>query len=470
MTSMDFEQKSDLNKVNAEMAKVSDLISTLNSAFLPKDFNKIEEILVSREKRMSESIGYWKSEYELMEKKHGEVMVGRLLVDEELSKCKRELGELADQVARLEEDKMLDHEKEILVAREKRMIEESGHWKREYELMKKKYGEEMMGRLLVAEEMGKCKRELSELADHVARLEEDKKLNFEKIKVSDEREKRARDMYKGLLEDLERVKRENRELMVKKTESDLARVKAERELESVQKKNGEFDLRITRLEGEVELLMSHRREQSKVEEKNSTTIKSAKEAPFGTKSDNSIEPVEKEKGNTCAGADSVDNRVNRFKAAGAKFVIHPCNEGISIGNQTVEEKRSSSQIDFRREKRRKTGTTDRNTKSAVVEISDSDDELPTQNQSCNVLDVTPNEEQTKNMISEQADGTNESNLGSTRNRSSFLNVAKRENVCNNGGFMGWSISSSDSDSDSDGDSCDTVAINRIITQGKASKA
>lgn len=386
----------DLGKAHFETVKASDLLFMLRSCFKLEDFNRIEKILVARYKTLNDEVQHWNSAYNLMEKRHGEAVLSQLLAEEEINKCRRVLGMQVERTRELEKDNGLCHEKVV---------------------------------------------------------------------VYKEREKRARTEYRKLLENFQRLERENMELVVKNSELDAAKVKVERELESVKESNVEFRLRVTRLEEDIKVLMSGRHVQNTVhEEKDSMDVMNANGASIRTGSGKTIGAEMKEvilnghgKKKFSVGADCPGTEANQLKDAGVGLVIRPCDEGISIPNKTVLEKGDRFQI----EKRQKTDPSVGKFQSGVViEISDSDDEMPKQNQTPNVPSVIMpgvlfREKETKDPLSEQSDGRNQFTLISKRKRGLFLNNGEKENDGNNNGFSFSDISTSDSD-------CDTDTIDELV--------
>ncbi|XP_059644049.1 uncharacterized protein LOC132285839 [Cornus florida] len=94
------------------------LISMLRSAFQPSDFDKVQQILVAREESlkrnindMSKEIEIWKKQFELMEKKKDELESAKLETEDELKKYKRECDDLREQVIRSKEDQKVQSDR-----------------------------------------------------------------------------------------------------------------------------------------------------------------------------------------------------------------------------------------------------------------------------------------------------------------------------------------------------------------------
>ncbi|KAA8520924.1 hypothetical protein F0562_011597 [Nyssa sinensis] len=179
---------------NAENGSISELISMLRSAFQPTDFDKVQQILITREETMKRTLNEMsieienrKIDYDLMERKHGEVELKKLEIDFELKKCERERDELREQITRLNEEQRVHHD----------------------------------------------------------------------------RSRRAEERYDKLLKDFTKVENEKREvilhLKVKSTNLECvnaAKRRAEGEVEAWKKKFGELELRVLRLEEDTAMLVN----------------------------------------------------------------------------------------------------------------------------------------------------------------------------------------------------------------------
>lgn len=146
---------------------VSQLISNLKSSFRLSDFERVTHILTARDEDARKQTSYWKARFEAMEKKHGEIALEKIIVDDELHKLKRERDLLKGELALAETGRKESWE------REKK-------WKERYE----KLGEDFervemekasLGRRVAALELEKDKteREAGELNQRISRLEDD---------------------------------------------------------------------------------------------------------------------------------------------------------------------------------------------------------------------------------------------------------------------------------------------------------
>ncbi|KAK9274809.1 hypothetical protein L1049_022061 [Liquidambar formosana] len=91
----------DVHTDDAKNGSIPDLISYLKSAFRLPDFEEVKRILVCREEKMKE-------EYEILEKKNGDLAMEKLEAEDYIKAYKNARDELTEQVRKLREDKRVD--------------------------------------------------------------------------------------------------------------------------------------------------------------------------------------------------------------------------------------------------------------------------------------------------------------------------------------------------------------------------
>ncbi|XP_059631983.1 uncharacterized protein LOC132274674 [Cornus florida] len=150
----------------------------------------------------------------------------------------------------------------ILVAREENlkrnindMSKEIEIWKKEFQLTEKRKCELELAKLEIDDELKKRKRECDELREQVTRSKEDQTVQFD-------RAKRAEERCAKLLEDFTKAEADKRELLlqvkVKNTDLECANAtkrRAEGEVEAWKRKFGELESRVLQLEEETAMLM-----------------------------------------------------------------------------------------------------------------------------------------------------------------------------------------------------------------------
>ncbi|KAG5539574.1 hypothetical protein RHGRI_019940 [Rhododendron griersonianum] len=181
-----------------ENGTVSQLIWRLKSSFRPGDFERVIQTLTTRDEAARRDASYWKTQYDSMEKKHGEAALAKLVALDELDKLRRERDLLKDQVA------LAENEQHASIERLER---------------------EQNGR--------------------IARLKEDQK-------AGREREKNWEEKCARLRRDFSEVKLGKAELQRRFSSLESEKEKAERELEECKSRFVEFQRRVSSLESEKE--------------------------------------------------------------------------------------------------------------------------------------------------------------------------------------------------------------------------
>ncbi|KAF8379663.1 hypothetical protein HHK36_029107 [Tetracentron sinense] len=113
---------SGINVEDTKNYSISEIISFLESAFQPTDFEKVEYMLRLREEKMNTDkealrvltmeLQNKKNEYDSLEVKFGALEFKRLVIEDELKKYKRTSDELKEEITRLEEDNKVVRERE----------------------------------------------------------------------------------------------------------------------------------------------------------------------------------------------------------------------------------------------------------------------------------------------------------------------------------------------------------------------
>lgn len=117
---------------------VPELISYLRSTYRKEYFDLVESILLSREENLMKSVKEMsmeatnrKKDCELIENKHSQLVLEKVVIEDELTKCRRESDEVRDDLKKcrfeceeLRERVMrLDEEQSLYSGREKRAVE-----------------------------------------------------------------------------------------------------------------------------------------------------------------------------------------------------------------------------------------------------------------------------------------------------------------------------------------------------------
>ncbi|XP_022738748.1 uncharacterized protein LOC111291337 [Durio zibethinus] len=104
---------------------ISRLISFLKSTFRPKDFAKVEAVLVARQDKSKQEIETLKQEKDLFFEKFEEERLEKMSLQDELRKCKKECEEMRSTMSKLREENMVLREREKLAEeRCKNLLEE----------------------------------------------------------------------------------------------------------------------------------------------------------------------------------------------------------------------------------------------------------------------------------------------------------------------------------------------------------
>lgn len=93
---------------------VSKLIYSLKSTFRPKDFAKVEAVLLAREDKSKSEIGTLKQLKDSFFYKYEEERLDKMSLEDELRKCKKECEEMRNTVSKLREENMVLREREKL--------------------------------------------------------------------------------------------------------------------------------------------------------------------------------------------------------------------------------------------------------------------------------------------------------------------------------------------------------------------
>lgn len=172
------------------------LISSLKSSFRLPDFNKVEEYLTLREQQLKQE----KDELEAKMKKISDGLLAEI------------------------------QKKEI-----------------ENEFLERKHADEVLEKLVLEEDLRKCKRECEDLEEKVNRLSEDQK-------VMCGREKRAEERYGKLMEELKKSEECSAQLNCKNRELECEKRRIEAEIEMWKRRFGELESRVLALEKDTEVL------------------------------------------------------------------------------------------------------------------------------------------------------------------------------------------------------------------------
>ncbi|KAL7183177.1 hypothetical protein ACSBR1_041788 [Camellia fascicularis] len=410
----------DLGKESVENGTVPDFISHLRSSFKPGEFDKVQQILMAREENMKSEIALWKKEYEYMEKKNFEMAATNFKIQEERNKYKVERNELREKNKRLKVEDNIHRE-----------IKE-GHCKR---LMK------------------------------------------------------AEEKYEKLLERHRQVQSENVKLVLMLTAMNSAKNKSLNELEINKQRFKELILRVLRVEDEASMLMveGHACEKKKEDvgaerpvsdklmaEKTSDNGKSQHEMAVGTVDESLANLQSKGSSSNCfeeinsmAGSDSVAVSLgvgnNRLQEAGAHSVIMAGNNKKPIQDQLVLERGSSNKVKNTSVARgRRTGY------GVIIDLDDSDDEMPTKDGTTSV----PNVVASGFILSDKEIGSahfhrtgDENGRSCTENRLLDSSTKRKRGPCTN-----IDVSKNDDDDDVDDDmtpinKLKTKATQELITDG-----
>uniref|UniRef100_A0A5B7B637 Putative sarcolemmal membrane-associated protein-like n=1 Tax=Davidia involucrata TaxID=16924 RepID=A0A5B7B637_DAVIN len=368
---------------SAENGTIPELISLLKSAFRPTDFDKVQHFLITREESMKSTLSEMsveienrKKEFDLMEKKHGDLVLMKLEIEDKLNKCKRECDGFREQVTRFSEEKRLDGD----------------------------------------------------------------------------RAKRAGERFAKLLEDFTKAEDDKRELIiqlkVKSTDLECANAtkrRAESEVEAWKKKFGELELRVSRLEEDTAVLVTG----DPLFEKNIDMDTTALDEDLGVKRSVSHEIAGKKQ---TSGNGESQNEIGFGKDSPSlareqtKESISNCGEKVNTLAGAVS---ACDSLVIESNKLHAAGLSmDRNWRPesrAVIEINDSDDEMPAVYGTC-ISNICASgailrEKETssqKNVKGAHSGQTGEENqrrcmdnflFGSTpkRKRNSCTSICKREN-------------------------------------------
>lgn len=157
----------------ANTATVEDLISHLQSTFFSADFQKVAETLAVREKNMKQILEQisieaekWRKEYLSTEKKHGDLLLKHLTVEEDLNKRKIQCEALKEKVIALRE------EINVWVHRDKQGEERYAKLLNEVKESDEKVRVLCCGKVRAEAEVENWKKKFNELDVRLSRLED----------------------------------------------------------------------------------------------------------------------------------------------------------------------------------------------------------------------------------------------------------------------------------------------------------
>ncbi|XP_058222924.1 uncharacterized protein LOC131332643 isoform X2 [Rhododendron vialii] len=160
---------------------------------------------------------------------------------------------------------------QTLNARDEAARRDTAYWKAQYEAMEKKHGEAELEKLIALDEVTKLNRERDLLQNQVARADNDRRLQIERMeedqnsrmarfkedqKAGRERERGLDQRYARLWEDFNKMETEKAKLGCKVSALEFEREKAKREAEESGRRFDELNRRVSRLEEDAALLMS----------------------------------------------------------------------------------------------------------------------------------------------------------------------------------------------------------------------
>lgn len=185
----------DINSNNAINYSISELVSYIRTTFLPKEYERFEQILMVKEEKVREEAAM------------------------EIEKLKKE--------AALEIDKL----------------------KKEADLNEKKYDELVLSKLETEDEMKALKRECDEFREQILRLKEDNR-------VTSDRERRAEERYKKSLDEVNKLDLKLLELQTRNSVLEREKRSAKAEMELGKKLFNGLEIRVSRLEKDSQMLMT----------------------------------------------------------------------------------------------------------------------------------------------------------------------------------------------------------------------
>lgn len=145
----------------SEGSSVTELISILRCSFQQKEYDKVERLLICREeklemelKNLRRDFDFMKQQRDSLEKAHGISELDRLMIEEEVTRCKHDYEESREQLNRLRSDN------EVLIGR---VRSAECRYKCVAEELKKVENEHRTARSKMIEELAKKNEELDEL-------------------------------------------------------------------------------------------------------------------------------------------------------------------------------------------------------------------------------------------------------------------------------------------------------------------
>ncbi|XP_058223537.1 uncharacterized protein LOC131333183 isoform X2 [Rhododendron vialii] len=156
---------------------------------------------------------------------------------------------------------------QTLTTRDEAARRDACYWKTQHDSMEKKHGEEALAKLVAFDERDKLRRERDLLKDQVARAENEQHASIERLereqngriarlkedqKAGREREKNWEEKYARLRRDSNEVKLGKAELQRRVSSLESEKEKAERELEECKSRLAELQRRVSSLESEKE--------------------------------------------------------------------------------------------------------------------------------------------------------------------------------------------------------------------------
>ncbi|KAH7863434.1 hypothetical protein Vadar_017505 [Vaccinium darrowii] len=288
----------------------------------------------------------------------------------------------------------------ILTARDEDARKQTSYWKARFEAMEKKHGEIALEKIIADDELHKLKRERDLLKGELALAETGRKESWE-------REKKWKERYEKLGEDFERVEMEKASLGRRVAALELEKDKTDREAE-------ELNRRISQLEDDAVLLSAG------VEERTEEGLRPVAVAEMGGAvvaddellmdgkeggggDENLTEPVVKESGSKCG------EKAESLPPAGGSA---PVSVEVEISHRE-------------------------NGPKVIIEIDDSDDEVPTRKRVKSIDDndgVKPPKKHhisLEELMENMTDGSDSSDTGDSSSSGSDIDskIAKVESVC-----------------------------------------